>query len=482
MQELRLTETNYNSSQFTSVLDTTSFSTPSLYRFSYKGPVNHAGGGLAEAYVRMIDQPNVSASGADRDVQFFSAGENISVAVFDASANTDSCISDVVLVNINVLNQVDVENVSLLETSHDSSLFTGTISTRVGGLADVVKYNNIVTLTSYSDVLVASYPSAAKVTYLPPPNFPSSSSNTRRPSSPYPLTAFLVQETQSTASDAGSLDPTYPILLAGSTLSISLTDKDVTANTLAVSLSTSKDSEQESATLQKCTSCTTAGTFVGYINTKLDASRGRSYDGVLNVLEGDILTVGYQDQRPRRTRIKKIRVATRGQLSMAPALPALNDYLSITLKDSDLDRNPSLADTVLIFVDKVPVSDAITVTLKEIGLSAGMFTGTLLLSDTNTPNALSGCQAGDTVTVSFDLLVFLMSECCDIVLFSWLLDLNVELFSTLHELNVELLTPSPVRSPTKMTSRPTRSCKRSLSTRGPDWSCHRARKVSSRSA
>lgn len=179
VQELRLTETNYNSSQFTSVLDTTSFSTPSLYRFSYKGPVNHAGGGLAEAYVRMIDQPNVSAFGADRDVQFFSAGENISITVFDASANTDSCISDVVLVNIKVLNQVDVENVSLLETSHDSSLFTGTISTRIAGLADVVKYNNIVTLTSYSDVLVVSYPSAAQVTSKP--NFPSSSSNTRRP-------------------------------------------------------------------------------------------------------------------------------------------------------------------------------------------------------------------------------------------------------------------------------------------------------------
>eukprot|EP00960_Hanusia_phi_P026148 746090-Hanusia_phi.AAC.7 len=376
VHELYLTETNYNSSRFTASLDTRVFSTDSIYRLAYKGPVDHPGGGLAEGYIRRIDQPNLTVFGSDKDSQFFSVGENITIMAFDASANVDSCTSDLVVASVRVVNQVDIENVTLVETSHNSSTFTGSIATRSGVLADVARYNGILTFTSYSNVLAASYAQA-------------------------PL------EHQTTASDAGSLDPTYSILLAGSTLSITLTDRDVTANTLPVALSTSKDSERESTTLQRCTSCT-AGTFVGYINTLLDASRGRSDDGVMNVLDGDVLTVEYQDQRPRNTRSRKIRVATRGRLSIAPALPALNDYLSITLTDSDLDTNTAVAETVLVSMDKVPVPDKIDVTLREIGLSAGIFTGNVLLTDSpNNPaqNVLSSCQAGDTVTVSDQLFV-----------------------------------------------------------------------------
>ena len=247
----------------------------------------------------------------------------------------------------------------------------------------------------------------------------------------------------SKASYRGDLSHTFNLVLAGGSLHITVVDADLNTNDENVGesvsgilqVSTSKDSEIEQLLLKE--SNEGGNRFVAILNTDREAKRGRSNSGILNVMEGDRLTVTYADQAPFSSRTTVIRVATKALLTVSPSLPAIGELLSVTLTDTDLNLDPSSADTGMLMAYRQPSSplssagyrnmnyvnmnwgrNAATfgsVHVTETSDSSGVFTGALLLSERLTDLApalpaeqklsfsgkILAARAGDTLTLTY---------------------------------------------------------------------------------
>jgi hypothetical protein len=247
----------------------------------------------------------------------------------------------------------------------------------------------------------------------------------------------------SKASFSGDLSHTFNLVLAGGSLHLTVVDADLNTNDDNVGesvsgilqVSTSKDSEIEQLLLKE--SNEGGNRFVAILNTDREAKRGRSNSGILNVMEGDRLTVTYADQAPFSSRTTVIRVATEALLTVSPSLPAIGELLSVTLTDSDLNLDPLSADTGMLMAYRQPSSplssagyrnmnyvninwgrNAATfgsVQVTETSASSSVFTGTLLLSERLTDLApalpveqtlsfsgkILAARAGDTLTLTY---------------------------------------------------------------------------------
>ena len=245
------------------------------------------------------------------------------------------------------------------------------------------------------------------------------------------------------ASSSGDLSNTFNLVLAGGSLHITVVDEDLNTDdndpgesvSGRLRVSTSKDSEIEELLLKE--SNDRGNRFVAILNTERDAKRGRSNSGLLNVMEGDRLTVTYADQAPFSSRTTVIRVASEALFTVAPSLPAIGELLSVTLTDSDLNLNPSAADTGLVYAYRQPWSPLSSagyrnmnylnmkwgrnadtfgsVRVTETSASSGVFTGALLLSERLTDlsparpseqelkssGEILAARAGDTLTLTY---------------------------------------------------------------------------------
>jgi hypothetical protein len=376
-------------------------------------------GSMNDAYLGVETVGAVTAHGQDLDSSGFSIGESLTVSVVDGDANLDSCTVDFVNLNVSAARsstRIDTETVVLLETGVNTGRFTGQLATSGAAKSTspergTVSDGSLTHLRAEDQVSLVYHDISA---------------------------SGLVRHTIK-ASHRGDLSHTFSLVLAGGSLHITVADADLNTDednvgeivTGRLRVSTSKDSQTEDVVLKESV---LGNMFVGILNTKSELERGRSNSGTLNVGEGDLLTVTYDDASPSSRRSAVIQVATSSSLSVSPSLPAVGEILRVTLSDSDLNTHPLVPDSGTVEVYRQPSSPLYSasyrgthdtnterfatfglVTVTETDTSSGVFTGALLMSARNSPGAppiesessqdssgeILSCLGGDTLTMTY---------------------------------------------------------------------------------
>ena len=433
-EEVTLSETGCNTGVFTGTMGTTQelaarepannqlfLATQAKYSTQLRAVYmdKHPAGNMNEAYLGVETQGELVAQGQDRDTSAFSIGEMLAVTVTDFDANLDWCSIDSVSVNLTATRGggavlVDKETLSLTETAVASGVFTGQLPTAgvQPSSAAAITFDSFLTLLTSGDHVVVEYADRSCAT--------------------------LVQH-HCVASHGGDLSATVGVVLAGGSLHVTVMDADL--NTDPVNLgetvvgrlrvSTNKDSQTEDLVLSESV---VANTFVGILNTDRELNRGRSNSGELNVMEGDLLTVTYQDAAPAASRTAVVRVAAAATVLTSPSLPAVGHVLSVTINDFDLNLDPRKVETGLVNAYLQPSSPLTSagyrvsnsgnvqrpatfgqVTVTETATSSSVFTGRLLMSArasavapqiaseaaTDHTGEIVACRGGDTLTVTY---------------------------------------------------------------------------------
>ncbi len=217
-----------------------------------------------------------------------------------------------------------------------------------------------------------------------------------------------------TAHEAGKFSPKSGILVEGGILQITVIDLDLDNNPSSIFtvpdrlilVTTSKDSEKERLSLTKSTSSSTAGVFVGILQTFPSHERGKDFSGTLNAVAGDYLTVQYFDEAPTGGDIMQVRVAMKGKLSRSPYLAGIGSSITITVYDLDLNSNGSAVEVTSVRVQKQPLVQGMNPEMQfdavETGVDTGVFTATFTpVFGFPVAGQLGFCDASDVVTVTY---------------------------------------------------------------------------------
>ena len=120
------------------------------------------------------------------------------------------------------------------------------------------------------------------------------------------------------------------------------------------------------------------------------------------VQAGDLLNVVYADTGPRMDVTRDIRIATKGEVTKSPLLVAVDAPMIITVSDMDMDRNVLAVDTIphLLQISKDEAKK--TIALTETGLSTGLFTGEVTLTESMPSASTFGpVSAWESITVTY---------------------------------------------------------------------------------
>ena len=304
-------------------------------------------------------------------------GEPIEVTVMDGDLDTDFTAVETTVVEISKAGGGGTISMPLTESGVNTGIFTGTIATSDTGSDSVgqLRVTRSQGLTfSYEDVHPVNSPSV-----IITPRY------------------------------LGTLSETFNVLLAGGALRISLTDNDLnlvdaeaeTVSGIYVTNIMTHQREQVTLTETGFTSGT-AGTFTGVLSTLDDKSRGVDFSGKMMVQAGDLLNVVYADTGPRMDVTRDIRIATKGEVTKSPLLVAVDAPMIITVSDMDMDRNVLAVDTIphLLQISKDEAKK--TIALTETGLSTGLFTGEVTLTESMPSASTFGpVSAWESITVTY---------------------------------------------------------------------------------
>jgi hypothetical protein len=217
-----------------------------------------------------------------------------------------------------------------------------------------------------------------------------------------------------TAHEAGKLSQKLGVLVEGGVLQITVTDLDLDTNQSTmfsiperfVLVTTSKDSEKERVSLTKSTSISTAGVFVGLLQTFPSQERGKDFSGTLHAVAGDFLTVQYFDEAPIGSDTMNVRVAMRGEVSRTPYLAGIGSSITVTVFDLDLNSNSSEVEVTSIQIKKQPSTPGADLDMHIDAVETGVGTGTFTASFTPVfgvpvTGQLGFCDASDVLTVTY---------------------------------------------------------------------------------
>jgi uncharacterized repeat protein (TIGR01451 family) len=200
----------------------------------------------------------------------------------------------------------------------------------------------------------------------------------------------------------------------GDSVLIAVSDTDLNRNTSLIESYSVIDSnivthEWETVTVKETAANT--GIFQGYAHTKFGSTAGTNNDGIFNVKTGDSLVVTYIDTVTTNgapgltlkagTGIRGgATAALSGTLAILPGATIID-----TLKDVDLNRNASLAETYALR-DTSKNGQIDTVTFTETGVNTGIFTASVpttfgVTKGSNGKNVTFKAQAGDTITLAY---------------------------------------------------------------------------------
>eukprot|EP00961_Rhodomonas_salina_P146184 1967819-Rhodomonas_salina.1 len=131
---------------------------------------------------------------------------------------------------------------------------------------------------------------------------------------------------------------------------------------------------------------------------------GVESDGVLSVRRGDIVSVYYVDTIPvvSISRTLTAIASQVGTISVSPASVQVGGNVSVTVSDSDLERDSARVDTAVARVSTLRDSEEIVLT--ETGVATAVFTGLLQTrgaGSVNQTGTLDGSLEGDDITAQY---------------------------------------------------------------------------------
>ena len=316
-----------------------------------------------------------------------SIGFNVNVTVVDADLNLDPAAVDtgeVVIRN----GDSDTEVVVLTEIAHDSSTFTGTLTTtdlttQVVGRLDRLIGGTFITAT-YADVIPA---------YDAAPVCPTCVISTR-------------------VAMPGNLSASLELLPVGGSFLVTLVDSDGNLDTEAVETvrvtATQYFTEpNDSREILLIETGLDTNQFTGEIATSVTYGETDIY-----APEGSRIRIDYEDVAPLpgETRSTIVRVSMIGRVVLGPSPLNANAVLTITVIDNDMDRTPGTdqGDGLVVVKSEndAPANpQGVARLLQETGPQTGIFTGDIptQVASSNTPGIImSSAVPGSYITVTYE--------------------------------------------------------------------------------
>ncbi len=349
---------------------------------------------------RLVNAQNSTAFSAKKDTVKFGAtatltatltivpGDSVFMILTDADLNKNSSVVESYVLK-DSSKTLEWENITFTETGANTGMFKGKIPT-LFGLAAGANNNGIFTVKA-GDTLTVTYRDTLR------------SDGT---------SGTIVAKTAVRGGTTASISSTANIF-PRDTMFVTLTDADLNKNPGAAETYTLKDSNivtGETENLTFTETGTNTGVFAAKIPTQFGAAAGTNNNGIFNVKAGDTLQVSYRDtlQANGGSATITARTAVKGgftaTISASPVLMAAGDSVTFTLTESDLNRRPATADTVILTtVSSKGESEALTYV--ETGVNTGIFRAGIksLFGAGPGPNnnGIFTIQPGDSIVATF---------------------------------------------------------------------------------
>lgn len=286
-------------------------------------------------------------------------GQSVTVTLIDTDLDTTAA-ADTFTITLTDTSTGESETVILTETGGGTSVFTATVPT-VFNLAAGANNDGVFNVQS-GHIVSGTYVDTVT----------SSGGQTT--------------STATTAVTGGSTAAIFAIasILPGELTGFTVTDADLNVSALisetfnlnAVNLTT-----LETESLLFSETGPNSGSFSATVSTIFGAAAGTNNDGIFNVQAGELLRVTYSDALTAAGGQSVISAATlvlgtvTGTIdSSATVTPG--GAVSVTLTDSDLNRDANAVETATVTAANPANGDAETLTLTETGVNTGIFTAT----------------------------------------------------------------------------------------------------------
>ncbi|MDB4297611.1 hypothetical protein N9901_02530, partial [Flavobacteriaceae bacterium] len=203
-------------------------------------------------------------------------GDNVTITVTDADLNTNAGAADTTTVTVATNGHAGTATITLTETGNATGIFTGTLNTSYGTVADGNNADTSINVNK-DDTLTFSYSDAADNDGGTP---------------------TITDTTTVNGGATGTVSITDPLTVGG-TATITVTDADLNTNTgtaesFDVVVSTDAYGATETVTVTE--TGVNTGIFSGSLATVFGAaSDGNTTDGSINASNGDKITVTYDD-------------------------------------------------------------------------------------------------------------------------------------------------------------------------------------------
>ena len=317
----------------------------------------------------------------------FEIGSLVSLTLVDADLNEDVTAAERTELFVAVTSNGEVAQVSMQESGTDTSVFTGTLRTRMEGpegaeLQSLLQQG--VLPIAPGSMLTAVYQDAAPVKRI--------------------KSAMLAR-----AGMLGTLELSPPILKSGGVLTVFVRDTDLDRDSLLAESATvvvKSDANQDSETLELRETSNSSGIFTAQIQTIQTVVNGKHGTGWLNIRPGASILASYLDDAAGAVveTHADTRASNVAQLSASRRVAVGDSRLFVTVIDSDADVTTAVdfATAWLFPAEGWGVSGpdrcekfacdpggAVALRLVETGPATGAFTGSFDTSSTESePNEM----------------------------------------------------------------------------------------------